>query len=176
MERNSFISFSKEGPDAIEYLRGILRDARATTLERLVDVSQEELDWQYAEGWNSIGVLLNHFVSNDHYFRILFVTGRRLTDPELDRWQPGQIMGEHIPSLMGATLDELLAKMEESRAAFMDSIEEVDAEYFVAHRAGYNPDTGFNLAWALYHLAEDEIHHRGQISMIRKLYAVSKSS
>jgi uncharacterized damage-inducible protein DinB len=171
MERETFIPFSKEGPDAIEYLRGILRDARATTLDRLADLSQEELDWQYADGWNTIGALLSHFIANDHYFRILFVIGRRLTDPELDRWNPGQEMGAQLPKLLGTSLAELLTKMEESRSELMDSLEDVTPEYFTAQREGYNPDTGFNLAWALYHLAEDEVHHRGQISMLRKLYA-----
>jgi uncharacterized damage-inducible protein DinB len=34
----------------------------------------------------------------------------------------------------------------------------------------YDAETGCNLAWVLYHMAEDEIYHRGQISVIRKLY------
>ena len=171
MERSTFIPFTQEGPDAREYLRGILDDARAMTLEHIEGVTQEELDWQYAPGWNSIGALLHHFVSNDHYFRILFVKGSRLTDSDHDRWCPGQELGEHVSGLLGTPLDTLLSQLKESRQAVMESLDSVSAEYFVAHRQGYNPETGFNLAWALYHLAEDEVHHRGQISILRKLYA-----
>lgn len=174
MQRNTFIPFSKQGPDAVEYLRGILHDARATTLERIEGITQEELDWQYAPGWNSIGSLLHHFIANDHYFRILFVVGRRLTDPEHDRWSPGQELGDHVARLIGTPLSELLEKMTESRAALMEGVETLSADYFTMHQHGYNPDTGFNRAWALYHLAEDEIHHRGQISLLRKLYSEAK--
>lgn len=171
MERNTFIPIEGESPETITYLKGILEDARVTTLERIEGISEEELNWQYADGWNSVGNLLHHFIANDHYFRILFVKGRRLTDAELTKWEPGQVMGEHLPALGGTPLEQLLTDMQSSRAELMDSIETVTPAYFAEHRQGYNPETGFNLAWVLYHLAEDEIHHRGQISILRKLYA-----
>ncbi len=171
MERNTFIPIAGESAETITYLKGILEDARATTLERIEGITKDELNWHYADGWNSIGNLLHHFIANDHYFRIIFVKGSRLTDAELTKWEPGQVMGEHLPTLEGTPLEQLLADMQSSRAELKGSIETVTPAYFAAHRQGYNPETGFNLAWALYHLAEDEVHHRGQISILRKLYA-----
>lgn len=47
---------------------------------------------------------------------------------------------------------------------------QLSEEEFHAKREDHNPETGYNLAWKLYHLAEEEVHHRGQISLIRKLY------
>ena len=55
------------------------------------------------------------------------------------------------------------------------AIGSISREQFFERRDGYNPATGYNLAWALYHMAEDEVHHRGQISILRKLYAARTS-
>lgn len=171
MERSTFIPINGESSETIIYLKGILDDARTTTLERLDGVDDEELNWQYAEGWNSIGVLLHHFIANDNFFRILFVEDRRMTDAELAKWEPGQVLGEHTSELTEAPLDQLIADMKKSRIELINSIASITPSSFAERRSGYNQKTGFNVAWALYHLAEDEIHHRGQISILRKLYA-----
>ena len=52
----------------------------------------------------------------------------------------------------------------------LSAISSISTAEFHKKQKGYNSNTGFNLAWALYHMAEDEIHHRGQISIVRKLY------
>jgi uncharacterized damage-inducible protein DinB len=51
---------------------------------------------------------------------------------------------------------------------------QLSREDLIRKREGYDPVTGHNLAWTLYHKAEDEVHHRGQISILRKIYITQK--
>lgn len=48
IERKTFIEFNNSKEPSIEYLIGILEDARTTTLQRVAGLSTEELHWQYA--------------------------------------------------------------------------------------------------------------------------------
>ncbi len=172
MDRKTFIPFGAMPDTPIDYLVGILEDARFTTLERVRGIQPDELHWQYAKGWNTIAALLSHIEAVEHYFRIEFIERRRLTPDEEARWMPGLEMGAFIPALMtGEPLDVYAGKLERSRAAMLQALGTLSAADFREKREGYNPATGCNLAWVLYHMAEDEVHHRGQISILRKLYA-----
>lgn len=171
MERKTFISFGETADSSIDYLLGIIEDARITTVRRVTGISKEALHWQYAEGWNTIGVLLSHIICVRHYFQIVFIEGRELTKEEEADYLPGVEMGKYIPALI--TDDELevyLEKLNDSNTKLVKAISELSQEAFFEKREGYNPNTGCNLAWVLYHLAEDEVNHRGQISLILKLY------
>ena len=173
IERNTFIEFGKAQDLPIDYLIGIMEDARVTTLQRVHNLMPDELHWQYKEGWNTIGVLLSHIIATEHFFRIDFVEGRELNAAELEQWLPGQEMGQYIPQLItGEPIEGYIEKLSQSRAQMLAAIKQISKEEFYKKREGYNPKTGYNLAWALYHLAEDEVHHRGQISILRKLYSV----
>ena len=175
MERATFIPFGKSKDHSIDYLLGILNDARVTTIQRLQNLTQEELHWQFADGWNTIGVLLSHIASTENFFRISFLEKRPLTAEEEKDILPGLEMGKFIPELItNQELSEYLVRLENSRQLLLNHVNELSAEEFHEKLDGYNPKTGHNLAWTLYHLAEDEIHHRGQISIIRKLYKTTK--
>lgn len=171
IERKTFIPFGKRADSSIDYLVGIIEDARVTTLQRVEGISVEELHWQYADGWNSVGALLSHIIAVEEYFRIEFVEGRNLTAEEEGLWTPGLEMGKYLPQLKTDESVEIYVKrLEQSRARMLRSIRLISEAGFKEKREGYNPNTGCNLAWVLYHMAEDEVHHRGQISILRKLY------
>lgn len=171
IERSTYIPFGNSADHSIDYLLGIIKDARATTLQRIETIEPEELHWQYAEGWNTIGALLSHINSCEAVFRINFIEGRELDPEEELKYLPGLNMGKYIPELItGEEIDIYVKRLEESRAHFIKAISQISPEEFFEKRSGYNPNTGCNLAWILYHLAEDEVHHRGQISLLRKLY------
>ncbi len=171
LERHTYIPFGETASPSIDYLLGILKDARITTIRRVYNLNNDELHWQYAEGWNTIGCLLSHIIAIEHAFRISFIELRELTAEEEEKYMPGLTMGKYIPELItNDPISTYLAAMEESRASLREKLIAVDFDSFQLKREGYNPNTGYNMAWALYHLAEDEVHHRGQISIIRKLY------
>lgn len=138
----------------------------------MANLNKEELHWQYAEGWNSISVLLEHICACSHYFRIIFLENRKLTPEEALIIDPGLFMGEYIPQLISKNkdLEYYLGNLSTSSALMNEAISKLSEADFMKNIAAYNPITGTNLAWVLYHVVEDEVHHRGQISMIRKLY------
>ncbi|MCB0502216.1 MAG: DinB family protein [Bacteroidetes bacterium] len=171
IERKTYIQFGKSPDYSIDYLLGILEDARVTTIQRVENLSIDELHWQFEKGWNTIGVLLSHIISCEHFFRIHFIEGRTLTKQENQEYLPGLEMGKFIPNLITDwSIDKYITQLENSRLMLIKEIEKLDTVAFQKKREGYNPNTGHNLAWTLYHLAEDEVHHRGQISIIRKLF------
>jgi len=170
-ERDTFIPFGQNADASIDYLLGILADARITTLHRVEGISKAELHWQYADGWNSIGALLAHIIAVEEDFRIEFIERRQLTAAEEALWIPGLEMGTYIPQLITDDAVEVyVERLAQSRAKMLKAVAALSATEFKEKRQGYNPNTGCNLAWVLYHMAEDEVHHRGQISILRKLY------
>jgi len=173
-ERNTYISFGKHKDFSIDFLLAMMKDARVTTLNRVFDLREDELHYQYSEGWNSISVLLAHIYSVEMYFRISFIEKRNLTTEEEKDIMPGLEMGEFIPEILKEkkSLKYFIDRLEISRKTMKEAILKLSTEAFHKKQDGYNPKTGFNLAWALYHMSEDEIHHRGQISIVRKLYKV----
>jgi uncharacterized damage-inducible protein DinB len=171
LKRAFNIEFGKLSDHSLDYIQGILQDTRITTILSLKELSVEELDWQYKEGWNTIGALLSHIVGIETYFRIEFVEGRKLTDEENKRWTPAMDMGEHLPKLINRQpLEDYVAQLSISRKLMLSALSDLTHEDFTRRIDDYDDETGCNLAWVLYHMAEDEIYHRGQISMIRKLY------
>lgn len=170
-KRKTFIPFGSENGHSIDYFLGIIEDVRYTTLHTIEGISTEELHWQIHEGWNTVGVLLSHMISCEKYFRIEFIEDKRLNEEERKEILPGMDMGKHIPELItNQSVEAYIAELEISRKALIQAIRKLSVEDFHKKREGYNPETGHNLAWTLYHMAEDEVHHRGQMTIIRKLY------
>ncbi|MBG8554090.1 DinB family protein [Hymenobacter guriensis] len=170
-KRKFRISFGNAQDHSVDYLIGILEDARITTIQSINNLSVEELDWQYKAGWNTIGALLAHIIAVEHYFRIEFIGGRKLTEEENAKWLPALDLGPYVPQLItGELIDSYIDRLTESRRQLVEVLKTVSFEEFTKRIEDYDPETGCDLAWALYHMVEDEIYHRGQISIIRKLY------
>jgi uncharacterized damage-inducible protein DinB len=170
-DRKTYIPFGNTNDHSIDFLIGVMIDARITTLQRVDDISTEELHWQFDAGWNTIGALLSHIIAAEYYFRIEFIEGRHLNEEEKKVIMPGLEMGKFIPQLITTdSIDKYIERLAVSRAKMFTQIKQLNTIEFHKKRDGYHPETGYNLAWALYHLAEDEVHHRGQITIIRKLY------
>ena len=171
MKRRFYINFGNTKDHSLDYVSGILEDARITTLQRVERMTIHELDWQYREGWNTIGALLSHITAIEHYFRIEFIERRKLTAEENIDLQPGLDMGQFLPQLIkGDPIERYIEQLDQSRRMLLNSLMSITFEDFTERIEDYDPETGCNLAWVLYHMAEDEIHHRGQISILRKLY------
>ena len=175
MKRKAIIPFGQNADTSIDYLIGILTDARITTLQRIAGISKTELHWQYTKGWNSIGALLSHLIALENYLSIMYLEGRRLTEAELKEFGPALKMGDFLPQLItDKPLEFYTENLAASRKQLLTRIKTLSKTDFHQKREGYDKENGCNLAWVLYHLAEDEIHHRGQISILRKLYQQTK--
>lgn len=171
LKRSFHIQFGKLSDHSLDYLQGILEDARLTTILSLKNLTVAELHWQYKTGWNTIGALLSHMVAIENYFRVEFVEGRKLTDEETQKWLPAMDMGEYLPQLItGQAVEHYVAELSRSREMMLASLADVTHDDLTHRINDYDAETGCNLAWVLYHMVEDEIYHRGQISIIRKFY------
>ncbi|MFN8287061.1 MAG: DinB family protein [Chitinophagales bacterium] len=155
----------------VDYLLGILYDARVTTFRYIQDINQHELDWQPYPGWNTVGALLQHIIACDYFFNAYFIENRKLTAEEEKDLMPALDLGEHVSQLKGKPVDFYSTALMQSHKALTNSIKQLSAEQLFEKRFDvYDKENGSNLAWILYHKAEDEVHHRGQISLLRKLY------
>ena len=171
IKRTFNIEFGKLSDHSVDYIQGILKDTRTTTILTMKNLSVHELDWQYKEGWNTIGALLSHIIAIEYHFRVEYIEGRKFTDKEDKKWTPGIYMGEYLPQLINQQpLEHYITQLTESGKLTLNAISNITHEDFIKRIEDYDEETGCNLAWVLYHMAEDEIYHRGQISMIRKLY------
>ncbi len=174
-KREFVIRFGNKQDHSIEYLLGILTDTRTTTLSTIRNLKTQELDWQYEKGWNTIGALLLHISAIEHYFRIVYVENRELTHLEKTELTAALDMGIHIPSLItGKNIGDYFNELSISRQKLLVSLEKLNFENFSKTFKSLDDGSECNLAWLLYHMNEDEIYHRGQISMIKKLM-ISKS-
>jgi len=170
MERRFFVELTENGK-VIDYLCAIKRDARATTLRYVNGITDDELDWQPHEGWNSAGALLQHIIAIDHFFRIRFIEQRSFSAEEKNKWLPGMELGEHLPKLNGRTANDLISELHHAHEIMINAIRGMNENRLFERIPNvYDERTGCDLAWILYHSAEDEVHHRGQVSIIRKLY------
>jgi len=173
-DRKYRVDFDYSSDHAIQYLVALLQDTRHVTLQIVDRLGEDEVNWQPLPGWNTIGALLDHIAAIEHYFRIEFVEERKLTDSELERWTAAMDMGEHLPKLIGIkTIENYRTTLNESRELLLTALQQISFADFTKRRPDYDDVEGCNLAWVLYHMMEDEIYHRGQISMIRKLYKES---
>ncbi len=157
--------------ETVDYLLGILHDARSTTFRYVQGITESELDWQPYQGWNTVGALLQHIIACDYFFNAYFIENRKLTAQEEAELTPALDLGEHVSKLKGKSVDFYNTALMQSHKALTDSVKQLSAEQLREKRFDvYDKENGSNLAWILYHKAEDEVHHRGQISILRKLY------
>ena len=176
IERKFYVESRLGKSETADYLLAMKHDARATTIHYLKNITEEELDWIPFEGWNSIAALLAHIIAGDRYFIVVFIEGRGLTELEESELMPGLNLGHWVPGFKGQSvayyLERLEATYEESKKAIMT----IAPDLLLKRRYDYYDKVkGCDLAWIMYHDVEDEVHHRGQISIIRKLYKELKA-
>lgn len=167
-------SFSIEqvtGKDAIDFLLGAKKDARAVTFKYVHGVDESELNWRPYKNWNSIADLLWHIAAVEYCFPVYFIEKRELNNQEKEKWEQALQLDSSKNVLKQLSLPEFKELMEQSYEFCVAAIKQLDTEKLFEKRWGdYDKINGSNLAWILYHSIEDEVHHRGQISLLRKLY------
>jgi uncharacterized damage-inducible protein DinB len=154
-----------------DYLIAIMDDARATTFRYIRGITDDELDWQPYPNWNTIGALLSHIIAGDYFFKLYFIEKREMTAEEEALLLPGLDLGKYVDELRGKPVDYYLGELMKSHEAIKEAVKKLSVEELLERRFDvYDKVNGSDLAWTLYHNAEDEVHHRGQISILRKLY------
>jgi len=146
-------------------LVGILSYARSTTLAAVDRLTMAELDHLQDAESNSIGALLAHIAVVERSYQILTFEDRLMTSDETERWSVALKLGaDGRRVLRGQPLEHYLSNMSEAREATLKALAARDDDW-LERSVAVAPR--INAHWAWFHVAEDEINHRGQIRWLR---------
>jgi uncharacterized damage-inducible protein DinB len=147
-------------------LVGMLTYARTTTLAAVKGLSIAELDHLQDDSSNSIGALLAHVAVVERGYQILTFEERRPTTREQTAWEPALTLGAEARRLLrGKPLESYVHELSEVRRVTLEGLAARDDAWL---ERTLSAAPAMNSHWAWFHVAEDEINHRGQIRWLRK--------
>ncbi len=145
-----------------------MQRCRETTIRWVSDLTVRQLDYLWDENANTIGALLLHMAAIEAGYQEYTFTGQNILDnPErIQKWQVPMYLGEEARQQIrgnpiGYYLDELQAMRELTLAQFRQY-----DDAWLWQEAPWN-DLIANNYWMWYHVYEDEINHRGEISWLK---------
>jgi uncharacterized damage-inducible protein DinB len=146
-------------------LVGMLTHARDTTLAAVAGLSVAQLDHLHDDASNSIGALLAHFAAVDRSYQRLTFDDRTPNAEEMREWQAALTLGdEGRRALRGQPLEYYVHELAESRRITLEHLATRD-DAWLARPVPAAAAMNAHFAW--FHVAEDEINHRGQIRWLR---------
>lgn len=157
--------FSKE----IGYYLASWQFGRTDTIKLLEDLTPEEIAKRYLPEMHSIGALAMHLGECEYWYFQSIVRERELTEDEIkfchfcDTTENDVDRGYTAEYLI-ETLDTISAKTRELLAGLTDD----DLDKFHP-RPDVSPPRELSLRWLLQLSIDHEGHHRGQISMLKRL-------
>ncbi|HFK1509936.1 DinB family protein [Bacillus paranthracis] len=150
-------------------LVSMMNYARYTTMQAVEDLTMEELDYLYNEEANSIGMLLYHMAAVEFYYQIHTFEDREPTEAELERWLPGlelEALGRE--EIKGKSIEFYIDTLQEVRSKTIETFQSLPDEWlFKTTDFWYDKQANNYFKW--FHVFEDEINHRGQIRLIKKM-------
>ncbi|PFA67148.1 integrase [Bacillus sp. AFS015802] len=152
----------------ISYLVTQMEYVRKTTLDSVKGLTCPELDFLPCEDGNSIGALLLHMAAVEKGFQIELFDDRRPNEQEMDEWGAAYSLGEKgRQNIKGFPLEFYLEKLNEVRSRTLRELAERNDDWLFENRSWDTHPSNNYFIW--FHVFEDEINHRGQIRLIRKI-------
>ena len=146
-------------------LVGILLYARQTTLAAVEGLSMAELDHLQDDSSNSIGALLAHIAVVERGYQCLTFDERAPSAQEQSAWEPALTLGaEGRRLLRGQPLEHYLHELSEVRRVTLAGLAARDDAWL---ERPLRVAPAMNAHWAWFHVAEEEISHRGQMRWLR---------
>jgi uncharacterized damage-inducible protein DinB len=150
-------------------LISMMNYVRYTTLGAIKDITVDELDYLHSTTGNTIGMLLTHMAAVEYVYQVVTFENRDFNKVEEEKWLLGLELGEEarekIKGKDATYYINLLNSVREDTYAKFNTLPDQwlheSSEFWWAKATNY-------FKW--FHVFEDEINHRGQIRMIRKLY------
>jgi uncharacterized damage-inducible protein DinB len=138
--------------------------ARATTLAAVDGLTIPDLEHRHDARANSIGALLAHVAAGEWYYLTTTLERRTPDAPEWSDWGAALRLG---PAAEAAIRSRDLAwhqqRLHELRERTLACLRDVDDAWLVSEfELPWRKQQATNL-WAWFHVAEDELNHRGQI-------------
>ena len=146
-------------------LVGMLTYARYTTLAAVEGMSIAELDHLQDDSSNSIGALLAHIAAVERAYQCLTFEDRAPSAQELAACEPALKLGaEGRRLLRGKPLEHYVHELSEAHRLTLEGLAARDDAWL---ERSPSAAPAMNTHWAWFHVAEDEINHRGQIRWLR---------
>lgn len=143
----------------------MLTYARSTTLAAVDGLELAALDHLHDPDSNSIGALLAHIAAVERSYQLLTFEERLLSPDEIERWAPALKLGVAArDAVRGIPLEERLGELALIRQGTLDALAARDDDWL---ERAVTLAPRINAHWAWFHVAEDEINHRGQIRWLR---------
>lgn len=143
----------------------MLSYARSTTLIAVDGLSVSELDHLQDGESNSIGALLAHIAAVERSYQVLTFEERMLSPQENELLSTALKLGANgRHSLRGQSLEHYVGELTAERRHTLEMFAARDDEW-LDRTVTMAPR--INAHWAWFHVAEDEISHRGQIRWLR---------
>jgi uncharacterized damage-inducible protein DinB len=146
-------------------LVGILAYARQTTLAAVEGLTTTQLDHLQDDASNSIGALLAHIAAVERGYQYIAFEERPPSAAETAALEPALTLGaEGRRLLRGKPLEHYIHELGEVRRVTLAALAARDDEWL---EQSLRAAPAMNAHWAWFHVAEDEINHRGQIRWLR---------
>jgi uncharacterized damage-inducible protein DinB len=146
-------------------LVGILLYARQTTLKVVEGLSIADLDHLQDGASNSIGALLAHIAVVERGYQVLTFEERAPSALEQAAWEPALTLGaEGRRLLRDKPLEYYVAELMEAQRITLEGLAARDDEWL---ERPLSAAPAMNAHWGWFHVAEDEISHRGQMRWLR---------
>jgi len=146
-------------------LVGILLYARQTTLAAVERLSMAELDHLQDGSSNSIGALLAHIAVVERGYQFITFEERPPSAQENAALEPALTLGaEGRRLLRDKPLEHYVHELSEARRLTLEGLAARD-DAWLERPLLAAPQMNAHFAW--FHVAEDEINHRGQMRWLR---------
>ena len=143
----------------------MLTYARDTTLAAVNGLTPGQLDHLHDAGSNTIGALLAHIAAVERGYQVVTFEEREPSASETAAWSASLKLGDHgRREIRGHDLHFYTDELMRTREATLAALAQRDDAWLEAPLA-IAPN--LNAHWAWFHVAEDEISHRGQIRWLR---------
>ncbi|QTD43343.1 DUF664 domain-containing protein [Sporosarcina sp. Te-1] len=148
---------------------------RETTLDEVRGLTMEELDYLYDDNANSIGMLLAHLVSVEKVYQIMTFENRDFTEEDIQLVNPAMDLGATArEQIKGNPIEYYLTALEETRQHTINTFKELPDSWLFEQQPFWW-DLPANNYFKWFHVFEDELSHRGQIRIIKKMMSTVKS-
>lgn len=166
--------YPKEGYSRrIGELIAMLEHTRTLTVCEVEELSPTEVDFLTDEAANSVGALLLHMAAIETVHQVITFENRDFNEREYVKWQAALELGEKGRSeIKGKPIQYYLDELAKVREKTLAQLAEKNDEWLLKENSWPN-GTIHNNYYLWYHVMEDEINHRGQIRVIKRLLSRS---
>jgi uncharacterized damage-inducible protein DinB len=147
----------------------MLEHSREVTLNEVTNLNQNELDYLLNDNSNSIGSLLLHIASIEFVHQVITFENRDLNENEVTEWQTALELGEKARnSIKNQPIEFYLEKLFVVRMNTINQLK-LKRDSWLYEENKWDNGVPYNNYYLWFHVMEDEISHRGQIRMIKRL-------